>query len=164
MINISEYLTTQTLLPPFLPYPRFLLELDLSQTAKMTYVLLLDRATLSQKNLWIDAKLYEDVSKGLLPEKRFQMLADRYDKEQAELTEKIEQYEREGRAEHDQLDKIQDFIDEVSKYAGITELNYKILHQLIDKILVSKAEKVDGEYVQKIQIFYRFIGPLDAIE
>ena len=24
--------------------------------------------------------------------------------------------------------------------------------------------KVDGEYVQKIQIFYRFIGPLDAIE
>ena len=110
------------------------------------------------------AKLYEDVSKGLLPEKRFQMLADRYDKEQAELTEKIEQYEQEGRAEHDQMDKIQDFIDEVSKYAGITELNYKILHQLIDKILVSKAEKVDGEYVQKIQIFYRFIGPLDAIE
>ena len=99
-------------------------------------------------------------AKGLLS----QMLADRYDKEQAELTEKIEQYEREGRAEHDQLDKIQDFIDEVSKYAGITELNYKILHQLIDKILVSKAEKVDGEYVQKIQIFYRFIGPLDAIE
>ena len=47
---------------------------------------------------------------------------------------------------------------------GITELNYRILHQLIDKILVSKAEKVDGEYVQKIQIFYRFIGPLDAIE
>ena len=38
------------------PYPRFLLELDLSQTAKMTYVLLLDRATLSQKNLWIDER------------------------------------------------------------------------------------------------------------
>ena len=56
MINISEYLTTQTPLPPFLPYPRFLLELDLSQTAKMTYALLLDRATLSQKNLWIDER------------------------------------------------------------------------------------------------------------
>ncbi|WP_252255488.1 replication initiator protein A [Faecalibacterium prausnitzii] len=50
------YLTTQTPLPPFLPYPRFLLELDLSQTAKMTYALLLDRATLSQKNLWIDER------------------------------------------------------------------------------------------------------------
>ena len=62
------------------------------------------------------------------------MLADRYDKEQAELTEKIEQYEREGRSEHDQLDKIQDFIDEVSKYAGITELNYKILHLCLAEI------------------------------
>lgn len=56
VINISEYLTTQTPLPPFLPYPRFLLELDLSQTAKMTYALLLDRATLSQKNLWTDER------------------------------------------------------------------------------------------------------------
>ena len=70
------------------------------------------REPVSYTHLDLYAKLYEDVSKGLLPEKRFQMLADRYDKEQAELTEKIEQYEREGRAEHDQLDKIQDFIDE----------------------------------------------------
>ena len=46
----------QTPLQPFLPYPRFLLDLDLRQTAKMTYVLLLDRATLSQKNLWIDER------------------------------------------------------------------------------------------------------------
>ncbi|MDE8723824.1 recombinase, partial [Faecalibacterium prausnitzii] len=75
-------------------------------------------------------------------EKRFQMLADRYDKDQSELSDKIEQYEREGRAEHEQLDKIQDFIDEVSKYSGITELYYKILHQLNDNILLSKAEKV----------------------
>ena len=49
------------------------------------------------------------------------MLADCYDTEQAGLTEKIEQYEREGRAEHDQL------------------------------------EKIDGEYVQKIQFFYRLL-------
>lgn len=38
------------------PIPTLPLELDLSQTAKMTYVLLLDRATLSQKNLWIDER------------------------------------------------------------------------------------------------------------
>lgn len=37
------------------PIPTLPLELDLSQTAKMTYVLL-DRATLSQKNLWIDER------------------------------------------------------------------------------------------------------------
>ena len=48
MINISEYLTTQTLLPPFLPYPRFLLELNLSQTAKMTYLLQMCSNNLNQ--------------------------------------------------------------------------------------------------------------------
>ena len=34
-----------TRLPPYLPYPRFLLQTDLTQTAKLLYALLLDRAT-----------------------------------------------------------------------------------------------------------------------
>ena len=41
-------------LPQYLPYARFLLDADLSHTAKMLYTLLLDRATLSQKNNWVD--------------------------------------------------------------------------------------------------------------
>ena len=43
-----------TRLPPYLPYPRFLLQADLTQTAKLLYALLLDRATLSQSNGWLD--------------------------------------------------------------------------------------------------------------
>ena len=43
-----------TRLPPYLPYPRFLLQADLNQTAKLLYALLLDRATLSQANGWLD--------------------------------------------------------------------------------------------------------------
>ena len=53
---ISNYLTADTLLPQYLPYPRFLLDTDLSHAAKLLYTLLLDRATLSQKNNWIDAQ------------------------------------------------------------------------------------------------------------
>ena len=41
-------------LPQYLPYARFLLDTDLSHTAKLLYTLLLDRATLSQKNNWVD--------------------------------------------------------------------------------------------------------------
>ena len=48
--------------------------------------------------------------------------------------------------------------------AGITELTYKIIHQLIDKILVFEAEEIGGEKVQRIQIYYKFIGALDTIE
>lgn len=53
---ISDYLTVTTPLPQYLPYARFLLDTDLSHTAKLLYTLLLDRATLSQKNNWIDQK------------------------------------------------------------------------------------------------------------
>ena len=54
--SISDYLTVTTPLPQYLPYPRFLLDTDLSHTAKLLYTLLLDRATLSQKNNWMDAQ------------------------------------------------------------------------------------------------------------
>ena len=53
---ISDYLTVTTPLPQYLPYARFLLDTDLSHTAKLLYTLLLDRATLSQKNNWMDER------------------------------------------------------------------------------------------------------------
>ena len=45
-----------TPLPQYLPYARFLFDTDLNHTAKMVYTLLLDRATLSQKNNWVDER------------------------------------------------------------------------------------------------------------
>ena len=54
--SISDYLKPNMPLPQYLPYPRFLLDTDLSHTAKLLYTLLLDRATLSQKNNWIDTQ------------------------------------------------------------------------------------------------------------
>ena len=53
---ISDYLKPNMPLPQYLPYARFLLDTDLSHTAKLLYTLLLDRAPLSQKNNWIDAQ------------------------------------------------------------------------------------------------------------
>ena len=49
-------MTAGTELPAYLPYPRFLLETDLSHTARELYALLLDRSTLSQKNGWVDVQ------------------------------------------------------------------------------------------------------------
>ena len=54
--SISDYLKHNMPLPQYLPYARFLLDTDLSHTAKLLYTLLLDRATLSQKNNWMDAQ------------------------------------------------------------------------------------------------------------
>jgi len=47
---MTDFLTAGSRLPPYLAYPRFLLELDISETAKLLYIVLLDRARLSLQN------------------------------------------------------------------------------------------------------------------
>ena len=48
---MTHFLTQDSLIPPYMAFPRFLLEKDgLSETAKILYTILLDRARLSQKN------------------------------------------------------------------------------------------------------------------
>ena len=51
---MTDYMAIDTDLPPYFPYPHFLMDMDLSHTAALTYVLLLDRAHLSQLNGWTD--------------------------------------------------------------------------------------------------------------
>ena len=41
-------------MPPYLPFPRFLMEADLALATKLVYAVLLDRAQLSQANGWAD--------------------------------------------------------------------------------------------------------------
>lgn len=41
-------------IPPYLPFPRFLIPLDLSNDAKVLYALLFDRAGISRENGYID--------------------------------------------------------------------------------------------------------------
>lgn len=53
---MTEYMTNQTRIPAFLPYPRFLLRTELTNTARVLYALLLDRAKLSRRNGWKDEK------------------------------------------------------------------------------------------------------------
>lgn len=52
----TEYMTDQTRIPVFLPYPRYLLKMELTNTARVLYALLLDRAKLSRRNGWKDEK------------------------------------------------------------------------------------------------------------
>lgn len=52
---LTEYITKETVMPAYMMYPKFLLTLPLSGTAKLIYVLLLDRARLSAtKNEYAD--------------------------------------------------------------------------------------------------------------
>ena len=53
-----EYLTERTLIRDFIPYPRFLLNMNLTQTARILYALLLDRSKISRNNGWKNEKGY----------------------------------------------------------------------------------------------------------
>lgn len=76
----KEYIKAQTPLPAYFPYPKFLLQMSLSHTARLTYVLLLDRMTLSQKNGWVDER-YQFVlwigSKRLIKRRRLDEYLDK---------------------------------------------------------------------------------------
>ncbi len=53
---MTEFLTVDTSLPPYLIFPRFLLDMELNETTKLLYMILLDRARLSLRNEgWTDA-------------------------------------------------------------------------------------------------------------
>ena len=52
---MTQYLKFDSYLPWYMAYPRFLLEVNISETAKLVYMILLDRARVSMKNdTWQD--------------------------------------------------------------------------------------------------------------
>ena len=53
---MSKYMYQHTKLPSYLPMPRFLMPLPISNTAKLLYTQMLGKAQLSQKNEWVDAQ------------------------------------------------------------------------------------------------------------
>ncbi len=108
--------------------------------------------------------LYENLSKGIITDSRFKMMSRRYDKEQQEIEARISELEEQLKQHTSQTKDINSFIDGISGYAGITELNPKILNILIDRIEVSERTVIDGEETQKVRIFYNFVGDVNEEE
>lgn len=56
---MSDYIRPGTKFPNYYQFPDFLLKAPISHTAKLTYMVIYDRARLSQKNDWVaDGKIY----------------------------------------------------------------------------------------------------------
>ena len=50
------------------------------------------------------------------------------------------------------------FLDLVRKYTDIRELNAELIREFVEKIMVFKAERIDGRRVQRIHIIWNCIG------
>ena len=93
-------------------------------------------------------KSYEDMTKGLSKE-RFSTLTVSLETEQTQLKAAI-------------LDAtaadFQRFIERARQVTRLTELTPEIVHEFIEKIVVSKPEKLDGKRHQTVDIHYNTIG------
>ena len=105
-------------------------------------------------------RIYEDNVSGKLSDDRFAKMSRRYEEEQKEVSEKI-------KALHSEMDKLSSkavtadmFISTVRKYTRAKTLTPRMLNELIDRIEVHQAEKIDGEWVQHLTIHYNCVGAI----
>ena len=108
------------------------------------------------------ARMYEDRAGGTITEQNFLMLAQKYQAEQAELTEKIGKLTAE-QAEAEQTESdAENWIALIKKYSEPEALDAALLNTLIEKIIVHEAETDEfGVRTQNVEIYYRFVGKIE---
>lgn len=95
-------------------------------------------------------RIYEDNVIGKLSDERFATLSNTYETEQKELKEKLPEMESYLEAETDKTVNLQKFVQKVKAITEPTELTGKLVHEFIDKIVVSAARYLDGKRYQII--------------
>ena len=103
-------------------------------------------------------KSYEDMSKGLLSEERFATLTVSLEAEQKQLKAVLPEMEASLEATTGKAADLQKFIERARQVTRLTELTPEIVHEFIEKIVVSKPDKVDGKRHQRVDIHYNTIG------
>lgn len=56
---------------------------------------------------------------------------------------------------------INHFIALIEQYAPVKKLDGVLLNNLIEKIVVHERQRIDGETIMPIEIYYRFIGKVE---
>lgn len=106
-------------------------------------------------------KLYESFAKGQITEKRFETICSDYEKEQAELDAVIASEETALEAFHNDTDRANEFLALAKKYTDFSVLTNAMVYEFVDKILVHEPKKIDGERIQEIEIYLKYIGKFD---
>ncbi len=109
-------------------------------------------------------KLFEQNVSGVLNDSNYAKMFSKYQAEQEQLELRVKELEKMLASLRQNEDNGQKWIDLISKYSDLQELDAPIVNELCEKILVHEAQKVDGVRTQKIEIFYRFIGIAPNIE
>ena len=106
-------------------------------------------------------RIYEDNVSGKLSDDRFAKMSRRYEDEQKELAEKIKKLRSEIEKQNSRSMTTDMFIGLVRKYTRARKLTPRMLNELIEKIEVFNAEKIDGVWEQQLRIHYNCVGEMN---
>lgn len=108
------------------------------------------------------AKMYEDWAAGRITENNFNMLSQRYQKEQEEQEQKIQACKTKLAAGQQSVEDAQKWVELIKQIGVPQELTAELLNTLIEKIVVHEATEDDfGFRQQEIEIIFRFVGKID---
>ena len=106
-------------------------------------------------------RIYEDNVSGKLSDDRFAKMSRRYEGEQKELAEKIKKLRSEIEKQSSRSMTTDMFIGLVRKYTRARKLTPRMLNELVEKIEVFNAEKIDGVWEQRLRIHYNCVGTIE---
>ena len=107
-------------------------------------------------------KLYESYAVGKISEKRFDMLSEEYEAEQAELETVIHDMQMQLDSFNEDTDRVNQFLELAEKYTNFDKLTTPMINEFIDKIVVHAPDKSTGERIQDVDIYLKFIGKFDV--
>ena len=106
----------------------------------------------------------EDNASCRISDERYYRMSANYETEQGENNKRIKLLRDELEKESGQKYAADSFIGIVRKYTRPTELTQLMLSELIEKIEVFHAEKIDGVTVQRLNIYYHCVGEIEIPE
>ena len=106
-------------------------------------------------------RIYEDSVSGKLSEERFAKMSYKYECEQGELSVRIKRLKAALDDSSDKSGSADMFIAQVQKYTRAKKLSERMLTELIERIEVYHAEKIDGVHVQRLKIHYNCVGSIE---
>ncbi len=103
-------------------------------------------------------KLYEDNAIGKISDDRFATMSISLENEQSELKERIPILEEELETAKIKTEGLQRFIDKAKQITRLNALTPELVHEFIEKIVVSAPETKDGKRYQEVKIHYNGVG------
>ena len=103
-------------------------------------------------------KLYESFAVGRITDERFDTLLVEYEAEQKDLQASVKADEERLSVFEEDTARVEQFMELAMKYTDFSELTTPMINEFIEKIIVHAPEKSDGDRVQEIEIYLKFIG------